>query len=107
MLLRQIVDFFYQVYKKSSYIGLGSYSCPFTFTVPTVIHRSKTQYDTSYTDEFMSKDVGEGNKKIPDLSHYFKNMTVNDKKVIVDMLKTVESKSCERISDWDGPSWKC
>ena len=68
----------------------------------------KTMYDTSYTEEFANKD--DDNETVPsDLSDYIKNMSVNEKRVISKMLHSVNGKgkeSVERISSWDGPSWK-
>jgi len=87
--------------------------------VPTVIHRSplmKPTYDTSYTDEFTNQE--EDNIKVsvsqyPDLTQFIKNMSVKEKGVVNKMFsyvkKGVEDQPeviQQRISGWDGPSWK-
>ena len=78
--------------------------------VPTVIRGAPAmnlQYDTSYTTEYAAE-----NKRQNNISSYIDNMSKNEKKVIVDMLNTVNkvanerNKEQERISGWDGPTWK-
>jgi len=90
--------------------------------VPTVIKRSpsmKPTYDTSYTAEYATQE--EDDMKVyvdmyPDLTQYMKNMTTKEKDVVKKMLKAAQEtqednkgdgeRVQERISGWDGPSWK-
>lgn len=86
--------------------------------VPTVVKRSplmKPNYETSYSEGFGTRE--EDNVKAyltqyPDLAQYTKNMSVKEKKVVQSMLEALriadceEGKKVERISGWDGPSWK-
>lgn len=106
-------------YQKPSYKGNLSgnttrYGCnnkgrqPAVGVVPTVIQRSpliKPAYDTSYTDEFANQKYK--NEPVTDLCKYMQNMSANEKKVIANMLEAINNKNpVERISSWDGPSWK-
>ena len=95
---------FLLTWSKLSITGLPS------FLVPTVIQGAPAmnlQYDTSYTTEYAAE-----NKRQNNISSYIDNMSKNEKKVIVDMLNTVNkaangrNKEQERISGWDGPTWK-
>lgn len=95
---------FLLTWSKLSITGLSS------FLVPTVIRGAPAmnlQYDTSYTTEYAAESKRQNN-----ISSYIDNMSKNEKKVIVDMLNTVNkaangrNKEQERISGWDGPTWK-
>ena len=96
---------------------------PAVGVVPTVVHRSpqmKPTYDTSYTDEFAKRQddyVNDCVREYPDISKHFKKMTVKERKVIEGMLSAIKAGESpddpqdrfgmiERISGWDGPSWK-
>ena len=70
------------------------------------------EYDTSYKTEYSTENKRQ-NGGNPDISSYIGNMSLNEKKVIANMLNAVKketdgkAKAQERISGWDGPSWKC
>lgn len=77
----------------------------------------KPTYETSYSEGFGNRE--EGDLKVflpqyPDLTQYTKNMSLKEKKVIENMLEALHKdtsnglhgEKVERISGWDGPSWK-
>lgn len=78
------------------------------FLVPTDLQNSpimKTYYGTSYADEFANK---------PSMAEYLQKLSKKEREVVKDLLDNVyrnkEKRSIkepiERISKWDGPSWK-
>lgn len=82
--------------------------------VPTVQHSAstmKTSYGTSYTNDFNM--MSQQKSQISNTAQYLKNMSLQERKVIKDMVSKVtkntnngRSEAVSRISNWEGPSWK-